>query len=141
MQSGINPIKKNRCDNTLNPKLNYMDKEKITNEFLQHLLDILKQQQRRGGRLVYIEKEKYPELESYNDFKVYIDDNVKHGLAINKYQYIQNKSGANCICLLDGTHEPREYSNCAEELVPFYDSFNDSVDYRVVSSKYRKNLK
>ena len=30
-----------------------MDKEKITNEFLQHLLDILKQQQRRGGRLVY----------------------------------------------------------------------------------------
>ena len=25
-------------------------------------------------------------------FKVYIDDNVKHGLAINKYQYIQNKS-------------------------------------------------
>ena len=141
MQSGINPIKKNRCDNTLNPKLNYMDKEKITNEFLQHLLDILKQQQRRGGRLVYLEKEKYPELESYNDFKVYIDDNVKHGLAINKYQYIQNKSGANCICLLDGTHEPREYSNCVEELVPFYDSFNDSVDYRVVSSKYRKNLK
>lgn len=133
--------KKNRCDNTLNPKLNYMDKEKITNEFLQHLLDILKQQQRRGGRLVYIEKEKYPELESYNDFKVYIDDNVKHGLAINKYLYIQNKSGANCICLLDGTHESREYSNCVEELVPFYDSFNDSVDYRVVSSKYRKNLK
>ena len=118
-----------------------MDKEKITNEFLQHLLDILKQQQRHGGKLVYIEKGKYPELESYNDFKVYIDDNVKRGLAINKYQYIQNKSGANCICLLDGTYESREYSNCVEELVPFYDSFNDSVDYRVVSSKYRKNLK
>lgn len=141
MQSGINPIKKNRCDNTLNPKLNNMDKEKITNEFLQHLLDILKQQQRHGGKLVYIEKGKYPELERYNDFKVYIDDNVKHGLAINKYQYIQNKSGANCICLLDGTHESREYSNSVEELVPFYDSFNDSVDYRVVSSKSRKNLK
>lgn len=118
-----------------------MDKEKITNEFLQHLLDILKQQQRHGGKLVYIEKGKYPELERYNDFKVYIDDNVKHGLAINKYQYIQNKSGANCICLLDGTHESREYSNSVEELVPFYDSFNDSVDYRVVSSKSRKNLK
>ena len=132
---------KNRCDNTLNPKLNNMDKEKITNEFLQHLLDILKQQQRRGGRLVYIEKEKHPELESYNDFKVYIDDNVKHGLAINKYQYIQNKSGANCICLLDGTHESREYSNCVEELVPFYDPSIDSVVYRVVSSKSRKNLK
>ena len=47
-----------------------MDKEKITNDFLQHLLDILKQQQRHGGKLVYIEKGKYPELESYNDFKV-----------------------------------------------------------------------
>lgn len=141
MQSGINPIKKNRCDNTLNPKLNNMDKEKITNEFLQHLLDILKQQQRHGGKLVYIEKGMYPELESYNDFKVYIDDNVKHVLAINKYQYIQNKSCANCICLLDRTHVFKEYSNCVEELEPFYDPFKECVDFNVASSKSRKNLK
>lgn len=118
-----------------------MDKEKITNDFLQHLLDILKQQQRHGGKLVYIEKGKYPELESYNNFKVYIDDNVRHVLAINKYQYIQNKSAANCICLLDGTHVFKEYSNCVDEMAPFYDSFNDCVKYKFVSSKPWKNQK
>lgn len=107
---------------------------KDINAFWQEFFEILRGYTRTPGKFVTIKKFQMPNSSPIGDMRAYVDSSVKSALRQRGFQYVQNHSDANKICLLDMTHKTKDYSNCIDEIEFVYDSELDKVEERVVKS-------
>lgn len=106
-----------------------------TTEFEQILLGLLLQKcPRLAGKIIEIKRGVFVELDKYNNFEQYVDANVIKSLAYYNYQYIPQKSNADCISILDLTHSYKRNNNSVEEIEFSYNAETDEVEEKVVNS-------
>ena len=106
-----------------------------TTEFEQILLDLLLQRSPRiAGKIIQIKRGVFVELDKYNNFEQYVDANVIKSLVYYKYQYIPQKSNADCISILDLTHSYKRNNNSVEEIEFSYNAETDEVEEKVLNS-------
>ena len=105
-----------------------------TTEFEQILLGLLLQKcPRLAGKIIEIKRGVFVELDKYNNFEQYVDANVIKSLAYYNYQYIPQKSNADCISILL-THIKKRKINSVEEIEYSYNAETDEVEEKVVNS-------
>ena len=105
-----------------------------TIEFEQILLGLLLQKcPRLAGKIIEIKRGVFVELDKYNNFEQYVDANVIKSLAYYNYQYIPQKSNADCISILL-THIKKRKINSVEEIEYSYNAETDEVEEKVVNS-------
>lgn len=105
-----------------------------TNEFEQKLLELLLQKcPRIAGKIIEIKRGVFVELDKYNNFEQNVDANVIKSLAYYNYQYIPQKSNADCISILL-THIKKRNINSVEEIEYSYNAETGEVEEKVVNS-------
>lgn len=103
-----------------------------TTEFEQILLGLLLQKcPRLAGKIIEIKRGVFVELDK--NFEQYVDANVIKSLAYYNYQYIPQKSNADCISILL-THIKKRKINSVEEIEYSYNAEKDEVEEKVVNS-------
>ena len=105
-----------------------------TTEFEQILLELLLQKcPCIAGKIIEIKRGVFVELDKYNNFEQYVDANVIKSLAYYNYQYIPQKSNADCISILL-THMKKRNNNSVEEIEYSYNAETDEIEDKVVNS-------
>lgn len=108
--------------------------QKSRDEFMQEFLNSLCKSQRKPGCFITVEKNRMSQPSTIQDMRAYIDSSFINVLAQRKYQYVIDSSTIDSICLLDCTHEFREYVNAIDEISFSYDPDKKKVVEFVINS-------